>query len=220
MRIQKQRSTETRQLVYDTAMRLFLERGYENTSVDRIVAEAGVAKGTYFRYFPAKVSVLEHWAVEWFRDVAARAGVHDGAPLLNNALRLVGAMAATDRAYLTLTGWLVVESHAANLQRSPMGRGGNEGPPSKSGLNPMRDYLIDMIQGSEHTGPDDATALAEVLMNSWFGTILFCLDHPDRDPGAMLSRATRIWYGGVVGVEDAHGLGGAATRIDIEEERA
>lgn len=40
-------------------MRLFVRKGYENVSVDEIVRAAGVAKGTFFTYFPTKLHVLE-----------------------------------------------------------------------------------------------------------------------------------------------------------------
>lgn len=36
------------------AQELFLERGYENTTVDHIAAAAGMSKRTFFRYFPSK----------------------------------------------------------------------------------------------------------------------------------------------------------------------
>ena len=38
---------------------MFLSRGYENTSVDEIIAEAQIAKGTYYYYFPSKEKMLE-----------------------------------------------------------------------------------------------------------------------------------------------------------------
>lgn len=41
------------------AYRMFLSRGYENTSVDAIIEEAGIAKGTYYYYFQSKEQMLE-----------------------------------------------------------------------------------------------------------------------------------------------------------------
>ena len=41
------------------AYRMFLEKGYEKTSVDEIINEAGIAKGTYYYYFESKEATLE-----------------------------------------------------------------------------------------------------------------------------------------------------------------
>lgn len=41
------------------AYRLFVSRGYEHTSVDEIIEEAGIAKGTYYYYFESKEQMLE-----------------------------------------------------------------------------------------------------------------------------------------------------------------
>ncbi|MFE2042347.1 TetR family transcriptional regulator [Streptomyces sp. NPDC059477] len=40
------------------AFQLFLERGYEETTVDDIVALAGVGRRSFFRYFPSKLDVV------------------------------------------------------------------------------------------------------------------------------------------------------------------
>ena len=41
------------------AYKQFLQKGYEETSVDDIIAEAGIAKGTYYYYFETKEQMLE-----------------------------------------------------------------------------------------------------------------------------------------------------------------
>ena len=41
------------------AYKLFLTKGYENTSIDEIIKEAGIAKGTYYYYFESKEETLE-----------------------------------------------------------------------------------------------------------------------------------------------------------------
>ena len=55
MRKGERRKQELLQIAY----RLFISRGYENTSVDDIIAEAGIAKGTYYYYFETKEQMLE-----------------------------------------------------------------------------------------------------------------------------------------------------------------
>ena len=51
----EKRKQELLKIAYD----LFLSRGYENTSVDTIIEEAGIAKGTYYYYFESKEAMLE-----------------------------------------------------------------------------------------------------------------------------------------------------------------
>lgn len=41
------------------AYEMFLRRGYENTSVDEIIAKAQIAKGTFYYYFLSKEQLLE-----------------------------------------------------------------------------------------------------------------------------------------------------------------
>lgn len=51
----------------DTAMRLFMERGYEDTSVNAIIDAVGVSKGAFYHYFKTKEDLLD--------ELAARASV-------------------------------------------------------------------------------------------------------------------------------------------------
>jgi AcrR family transcriptional regulator len=50
----------SRETLLDAATELFLEQGYERTTVDDIARRAGVARGTFFNYFAAKGDLL--WA--------------------------------------------------------------------------------------------------------------------------------------------------------------
>ncbi|CCK25350.1 regulatory protein [Streptomyces davaonensis JCM 4913] len=47
-----------REALVAAAFRLFLERGYEQTTIDDIVALAGVGRRSFFRYFPSKEDVV------------------------------------------------------------------------------------------------------------------------------------------------------------------
>ena len=48
-----------KQELLQIAYRMFISRGYENTSVDEIIEKAQIAKGTYYYYFPSKEQMLE-----------------------------------------------------------------------------------------------------------------------------------------------------------------
>jgi len=49
---------DKRQRLLAASLRLFREQGYDETKVSQITREAGVAKGTFFNYFPSKEQVL------------------------------------------------------------------------------------------------------------------------------------------------------------------
>lgn len=77
------RSTSRRELRL-IALRLFASRGFDNTTIEQIAAEAGVSERTFFRYFTTKASVL--WTefeteVEMIRS--ALDAVPDDMPLMD-----------------------------------------------------------------------------------------------------------------------------------------
>ena len=45
--------------ILDVAQRFFYQRGYEQTSVQGIITEVGIAKGTFYHYFNSKLDLLD-----------------------------------------------------------------------------------------------------------------------------------------------------------------
>ena len=45
---------KTKIRIFNSAIKIFAEKGYDNTSVDEITAIAGVAKGSLYYYFLKK----------------------------------------------------------------------------------------------------------------------------------------------------------------------
>lgn len=54
----QQKKEHTRQAILQAAIRLFGQRGYENTTIDTLASEAGVGKGTIYGYFRSKSDIL------------------------------------------------------------------------------------------------------------------------------------------------------------------
>src|SRR5919109_3100693 len=52
--LRERKKQQTRQLIADTARRLFLERGFDAVTVADVAREADVAEKTVFNYFPTK----------------------------------------------------------------------------------------------------------------------------------------------------------------------
>src|SRR6185369_8080403 len=53
------RGEQTRQLILETALRLFRERGYAETTMRAIAKEAGVAVGNAYYYFDSKEHLIQ-----------------------------------------------------------------------------------------------------------------------------------------------------------------
>ncbi len=71
----------SREIILDTAARLFYHHGFQAVGVDTIVAEAGISKMTLYRHFPSKddliVAYLERsdgYFRQWFDEALGRAG--------------------------------------------------------------------------------------------------------------------------------------------------
>jgi AcrR family transcriptional regulator len=59
------RGEQTKQLIVDTAVRLFREQGYEKTTMRSIAQAAGVSVGNAYYYFPSK----DHLVQEFYRRI-------------------------------------------------------------------------------------------------------------------------------------------------------
>jgi AcrR family transcriptional regulator len=75
-----------------TALQLFRERGFDNISVDEIVATAGVAKGTFFNFYPTKQAVLSGYYEDLDSFMAARLQRLDPANPVTSLINLFRAM--------------------------------------------------------------------------------------------------------------------------------
>ncbi|MCX4767098.1 TetR/AcrR family transcriptional regulator [Streptomyces sp. NBC_01275] len=85
------------------AFQLFLERGYEQTTVDDIVALAGVGRRSFFRYFPSKEDVVfpdhERCLADMTAFLALSDPAHEPVRRVCDAARLVLLMYAENPSF-------------------------------------------------------------------------------------------------------------------------
>src|SRR3989442_1789694 len=55
----------TRQRLLDAASQVFQEKGYENTTVEAIVAAAKVSRATFYLHFDSKADVMKVLTADW-----------------------------------------------------------------------------------------------------------------------------------------------------------
>jgi AcrR family transcriptional regulator len=86
---------ERRDRLYEAALALFREQGYENTTVDQITRRAGVAKGTFFNYFPTKDTVLRYMGAREIGRLGAATLAGGSTSAVGNLKRFMAALAAS-----------------------------------------------------------------------------------------------------------------------------
>ena len=66
--------------ILDTAQRLFITRGYQSTSVEDILTQIGIAKGTLYYHFSSKEEILRALIARIADGIAERAGAIAAGP--------------------------------------------------------------------------------------------------------------------------------------------
>ncbi len=69
--LRERKRRQTRERIARAAMTLFLEQGFEATTVDQIAEAADVSKRGFFDYFPAKEDVVAAWQDEFADSLLA-----------------------------------------------------------------------------------------------------------------------------------------------------
>ena len=62
--LRERKKAKTRVAIQEHALRLFRERGYDETTVEQIAEAAEISPSTFFRYFPTKEAVVVYDALD------------------------------------------------------------------------------------------------------------------------------------------------------------
>lgn len=185
---------QTRQLILDTALRLFQERGYAETTMRAIAKEAGVAVGNAYYYFDSK----EH-LIQGFYDRSQQALRTAAEPVMRDerdlAARLRGVMHAGIDVNAPYHAFAATFFKTAAEPSSPLS-------PFSAESSPARETAIDIFRevvdgSSARLDADLRRELPELLWLAWMGIILFWVY--DGSPG---QRRTRRLIDGAVPLID------------------
>ena len=181
--LRRAKGEQTRQLILDTALRLFQERGYAETTMRAIATEAGVAVGNAYYYFDSK----EH-LIQGFYDRSQQALRTAAEPVLRDerdfAARLRGVLHAGIDVNEPYHAFAATFFKTAAEPSSPLSPFSPESSPAReAGIAIFRE----VVDGSSaKLDPDLRTELPELLWLSWMGVVLFWVY--DRSPGRRRTR--------------------------------
>ncbi|MCM0678949.1 TetR family transcriptional regulator [Micromonospora phytophila] len=177
------RGEQTRQLILDTAMRLFRERGYARTTMRAIAQEAGVAVGNAYYYFGSKDHLIQEFYAR--SQVEHRAAAQ---PVLDRESdfgpRLAGVLHAGVDVLTPSHGFAASFFKTAAEPTSPLSPFSEE---SSAPRQAAIDLFAEVVAGS--TAKVDAELrpqLPELLWLAYMGVILYWVH--DRSPGQAKTR--------------------------------
>ena len=181
-------------MILETALRLFRERGFAETTMRAIAKEAGVSVGNAYYYFDSKEHLIQGFYGQ--NQIEHRAAT---AELLATerdfAVRLRGVLHAGIEVNAPYHSFAATFFKSAAEPSSPLS-------PFSAESSPARDAAVaifrDVVEGSTaKIDPELRPALPELLWLAWMGVILFWVY--DRSPD---QRRTRRLIDGAVPLVD------------------
>ncbi len=146
-----------RKEVADVAIALFLERGFDDVTVDEIAAAAGISRRTFFRYFESKEGVVlpyEEERLQILRGVLARRppGESIFVGLRRALLTIVAHETVAERAEMLARLRIIMEHpslHARSLeQQTVMETAVREVIAEHLGVDPETDLAARVVAGA------------------------------------------------------------------------
>jgi AcrR family transcriptional regulator len=188
------RGEQTRQLILETALRLFRERGYADTTMRAIAKEAGVAVGNAYYYFDSKDHLIQGF-YERVQAALREAAAPVLADELDFASRLRGVMHAGIDVNAPYHSFAATFFKTAAEPSSPLSPFSRESSPAREAAVEIFREVID--GSSAKLDPELRKELPELLWLGWMGVVLFWVH--DRSPD---QRRTRRLIDGAVPLID------------------
>ena len=188
------RGEQTRQLILETALRLFRERGYAETTMRAIAKEAGVAVGNAYYYFDSKEQLIQgFYDKNQAAHRAAAEAVLSGEK--DFAARLRGVLHAGIDVNVPYHSFAATFFKTAAEPTSPLSPFSRESSPAREAAI---EIFREVLEGSSaKVDPELRAELPELLWLGWMGVILFWVY--DKSPD---QRRTRRLIDGAVPLID------------------
>jgi len=164
----ERKKLETRQALFDAALNLFREKGYDETTIEEITGRADVAKGTFFNYFPSKEAFLSELSAWRFVQLHKMLDLGQGTPESPMA-RLKLLMQRFDEEFLR--DWPI-------LQRAMATRLGHPPPSRRHAKRRIAGLLTNLVREAQACGeirPDvEAELVSDLLLVSYLRRLAIC----------------------------------------------
>ncbi len=168
----ERRKVERREAIYETALRLFTEKGYDAVSVEEITEAVDVSKGTFFNYFPAKEQILIAYRHAIYDEMHAYSESLEGTSghklFRQYAQKLARLLKREGQRYLML-------HHALDRRREL--REQDQGRFCRV-LDLYVRYARIAVEAGELAPDTDVKLFAEMVLDLWIGNLIAWVNNP------------------------------------------
>src|SRR5258708_587908 len=96
MTLRERNKANTQAEIVDCALRLFIEKGFDNVPVEMICEEVGISRATFFNYFPQKELIFAEMGrqrLDFIRDLIKQHIQHQQMSSFQDLVELIVAIA-------------------------------------------------------------------------------------------------------------------------------
>ncbi len=168
----ERKKAQTRDKIFQAAMKLFAESGYDSVTIEQICDEADVANGTFFLHFPTKAAVLDELNVRLSDSLLAELQGQEGSAAEKlRQVRMAVINLWSDHA--ALMQHLLGEVMVRPLEEQAQGA-------TQDLIVLVREIIAEGQASGEFSSEFDATVSASLLIAGWNGiTITFAGKNDD-----------------------------------------
>lgn len=194
-------STESRERILQAALKCFLRKGYNATTMDDIVAESELSKGTLYWYFDSKNELVNAALMSVAEGLSqGTAEIQDSYSTASDKLRAISQAAVNIGEEASGFFSLFLEFWASSSRREELGHVWLDL------LEEYQDAIADIIEEGIASGefrPVDAEPLVWALLAAYDGMAAYLMLKPDLDLAQINEAFTDVLIKGLLADGDS-----------------
>lgn len=175
MSLRKRRKEELKEHIFRQSIRLFKDHGFEKVTVDQITRECGVAKGTFYNYFPKKEHILLHLGLSQMDVLNESLNKHRSLPSIKEKIEKI----FQDLFQLFENEWELMSMALSEILRTNLISG-----QEFENINLFHQSLSSMLSEAKNqreiSTESDPDTVASTLIGIYFHTLMISLSSSDR----------------------------------------
>lgn len=194
-------STESRERILQSALKCFLRKGYNKTTMDDIVAESNLSKGTLYWYFDSKKELFNAALMSVAEELSqGTTEIQDSYPTASDKLRAISQAAVEIGEEFTGFFSLFLEFWASSSRREELGHVWLDL------LEEYQDAIADIIEEGIASGefrPVDADSLVWALLAAYDGMAAYLMLKPELNLAQINEAFTDVLIKGLLADGDS-----------------